>query len=100
MAARTETHSSPHSTHIVDLRHIETRRIEPLLQEETAAWAASLEWDFEKSADLVRRFVDLHALNGCALVEGGAVAGYAYYVLEDAKGLIGDLYVRERSRTV
>jgi ribosomal protein S18 acetylase RimI-like enzyme len=59
-----------------------------------------LEWDFDKSADLVRRFVDMSALNGTALVEDGDVAGYMYYVLEEDKGLIGDLYVRKSLRTV
>jgi ribosomal protein S18 acetylase RimI-like enzyme len=84
---------------IVDLRRLAARELEPLLQEETAAWRQELEWDFEKSADLVRRFVDLRALNGCALVEGGEVTGYLYYVLEDNKGLIGDLFVRREVRT-
>jgi ribosomal protein S18 acetylase RimI-like enzyme len=58
-----------------------------------------LSWDFRKSADLVRRFVDLRALSGCALLDGEAVAGYAYFVLEEHKGLIGDLYVREAWRS-
>jgi ribosomal protein S18 acetylase RimI-like enzyme len=84
---------------IVDLRRVTARDLEPLLHEETAAWRQELEWDFEKSADLVRRFVDLRALNGCALVEGGEVSGYLYYVLEENKGLIGDLYVRREYRT-
>ena len=56
--------------------------------------ADELEWDFEKSADLVRRFVDMRALNGSALIEDDQIAGYMYYVLEEDKGLIGDLYVR------
>ena len=58
-----------------------------------------LEWDFDKSADLVRRFVDMNALNGSALIEDDQVAGYMYCVLEEDKGLIGDLYVRARLRT-
>jgi ribosomal protein S18 acetylase RimI-like enzyme len=41
----------------------------------------------------------MHALNGCALLEAGKVIGYAYYVLEDHKGLIGDLYVRRQSHS-
>jgi ribosomal protein S18 acetylase RimI-like enzyme len=43
--------------------------------------------------------VDLRALNGIAMLEDGQVAGYLYYVLEEAKGLIGDLYVRQAFRT-
>jgi ribosomal protein S18 acetylase RimI-like enzyme len=84
---------------IVDLRRLSARDLESLLQEETAAWRNELEWEFEKSADLVRRFTDLRALNGGALIEDGQVVGYMYYVLEDNKGLIGDLYVRRELRT-
>ena len=98
MAAR--LHPAPlRPPEMVDLRRLSARDLEPLLQEETAAWRDELEWDFDKSADLVRRFVDLRALNGSALVEEGEVSGYLYYVVEDNKGLIGDLYVRREWRT-
>ncbi|MBZ5624592.1 MAG: GNAT family N-acetyltransferase [Acidobacteriia bacterium] len=98
MAAR--LHPSPlRAPEIVDLRRLSARDLESLLIEETAAWQTDMEWDFEKSADLVRRFVDLRALNGGALIEDGLVAGYLYYVLEDNKGLVGDLYVRRDLRT-
>src|SRR5262249_51806025 len=73
--------------------------IEPLLAEEIQSWRRDLDWDFEKSADLVRRFVDLRALSGYALMDGDVTAGYLYDVLEDGKGLIGDLYVRDAWRS-
>jgi ribosomal protein S18 acetylase RimI-like enzyme len=98
MAAR--LHPAPvKPAEVVDLRRISARELEPLLREESAAWRDEMQWDFEKSADLVRRFVDLRALNGSALVEGGDVTGYLYYVVEDSKGLIGDLYVMRAYRT-
>ena len=98
MAAR--QHAAPNRpSELVDLRRLSARDLEPLLAEEVAAWRTELSWDFEKSADLVRRFVDLRALNGSALLEGGEAIGYLYYVLEDAKGLIGDLYMRREFRT-
>ena len=98
MAAR--LHPAPwRLPQVVDLRRLSAPDLEPLLQEETAAWRDELEWDFEKSADLVRRFVDLRALNGYALEEGGRFTGYLYYVLEENKGLIGDLYVERELRT-
>ena len=99
MAAR--LHPAPERyREIVDLRSLSARDLDPLLEEECHAWRKELEWDFEKSADLVRRFVDMSALSGSALVEDGEIAGYMYYVLEEDKGLIGDLYVREELRTV
>jgi ribosomal protein S18 acetylase RimI-like enzyme len=96
MAARLQP--SPPLQDIVDLRELTARDLEPVLREETTAWHEELDWDFEKSADLVRRFVDLRALNGNALIEQGAVTGYVYFVLEENKGLIGDLYVRRAAR--
>jgi ribosomal protein S18 acetylase RimI-like enzyme len=71
-----------------------------LLDEETLAWRAALDWDFEPSAELVRRFVGMQALNGFALLEGERIIGYSYYIREEKKGLIGDLYVCQRERTV
>jgi ribosomal protein S18 acetylase RimI-like enzyme len=85
---------------IIDLRSLTARDLEPLLEEEIAAWRDELEWQFDQSASLVRRFVDLRALNGSALIEHGQPVGYVYYVLEDNKGLIGDLYVRRAFRSI
>lgn len=98
MAARLNP-ASLHTSPVVDLRSISSAELEPVLQEEIAAWRNELDWDFEKSADLVRRFVDLRALNGSALIEDRRVTGYLYYVLEENKGLVGDLYVRQDLRT-
>ncbi len=85
---------------IVDLRNISAADMNPLLDEETLTWRAALDWDFEPSAELVRRFVEMQALNGFALLEGQRIIGYAYYIREEKKGLIGDFYVCQRERTV
>jgi ribosomal protein S18 acetylase RimI-like enzyme len=82
------------SPRIVDLRHLGPRELDVLLLEETVEWQERLDWDFAPSADLIRQFMTTRALNGCALVDRGEVVGYAYTVIEDRKGLIGDLYVR------
>jgi ribosomal protein S18 acetylase RimI-like enzyme len=95
MAARLQ----PAPPDLVDLRRLSARDMEPLIDEEIQSWRRELEWEFDKSADLVRRFVDLRALSGYALMDGGEIAGYLYYVLEDGKGLIGDLYVRQAWRS-
>jgi ribosomal protein S18 acetylase RimI-like enzyme len=42
----------------------------------------------------------MNALGGYALAVGRELAGYCYYVIEESKGLIGDLYVRPRFRSV
>ena len=84
---------------ILDLRRIRLDDLNPILDEETISWRERLHWDFTPSADLVRRFVGIQALSGYALVIGGRLAGYSYYVCEERKGLIGDLYVLDKFRT-
>ncbi|MBY0504914.1 MAG: GNAT family N-acetyltransferase [Bryobacteraceae bacterium] len=78
----------------VDLGHVRGGEIVSLLREEVDVWRQRLYWDFRSSADLVERFVDMRALLGCGLRVDGELVGYSYYVCEEHKGLIGDLYVR------
>lgn len=78
---------------LVELDRLRAENLEAVLEEETELWRQLFDWDFRPSADLVRRFVRMRALSGWALVAAGEVIGYAYFVAEDAKGLIGDLYV-------
>lgn len=84
---------------VVDLREIDAPELDALLDEEITAWRSELDWDFCASADLVRRFVQMQALTGFALLVEGEVAGYSYYVCEERKGLIGDLYVAREFRS-
>jgi ribosomal protein S18 acetylase RimI-like enzyme len=83
---------------IVELRHLTGRQLDPLLLEETVEWQRELDWDFARSAELVRQFADARALTGFALMDRGEVAGYGYSILEEQKGLIGDLYIRPKWR--
>ena len=78
---------------LVDLRQIRAEDLDPLLEEEVERWETELDWDFRPSADLVRRFVRMQALSGYVLAAGRRIVGYSYYVNEERKGLIGDIYV-------
>ena len=99
MAARLDPAPRAPSPHLVDLRHLRSQDLAPLLDEEVDTWRDLLDWDFGKSADLVRRFVDLRSLNGSPWSKGARLSGYAYYVVEEHKGLIGDLFLRRTSGT-
>ncbi len=83
---------------IVELSRLSGRELDPLLLEESVEWERELDWDFSRSADLVRQFADMRALMGYALIDRGEIAGYGYSVLEEQKGLIGDLYLRPQWR--
>lgn len=83
---------------ILDLRQIHGRDLEPLLEDEIRTWEQSLDWSFSASAELVLRFVNMQSLNGYALTIDGRMEGYTYYITEDHKGMIGDIYLREPYR--
>src|SRR5712692_1772558 len=99
MAAAVEPASKLPSADIVDLRDLRSFDLEDLLQEEIETWRDALEWDFHASAELVERFVDQRALNGYALGAHRRIFGYSYFVHDEHKGLIGDLYIRRARRT-
>jgi ribosomal protein S18 acetylase RimI-like enzyme len=78
---------------LAPLKSLRAEDLDPVLDEEALAWRSLLRWDFAASAELVRRFLKIHALAGYALISGGRVVGYSYYVCEERKGLIGDLFL-------
>jgi ribosomal protein S18 acetylase RimI-like enzyme len=84
---------------LVDLWQVRVEELDPMLEEEVLSWREQLDWDFRASAELVRRFIEVHALNGFALLAGEEAVGYSYFICEEHKGLIGDLYLREQFRT-
>ena len=85
---------------VVDLRQISGGEIEGVLAEEIRAWREEFLWDFRPSAELVQRYVDMGSLSGFALRQNGRVVGYSYYVTEDHKGLVGDLFIGARDSTL
>ncbi len=86
-------------TYVVDLRKMAAADLTPVLAEESQNWRSSLNWDLGPATELVRRFVSMQALNGFALMYGMRPIGYAYFVREDHKGLIGGHYILEKERT-
>jgi len=84
---------------IVEIRRLSSHELDPVLLEETVEWDREISWDFGQSADLIRKFADQRGLAGVALMDRGEVAGYGYAILEDDKGLVGDVYARPAWRT-
>ena len=78
---------------ILDLRHFSSADLRPLLDEEIQVWSQLLAWDYRGSAEMILRYVDARILPGYAAVERGQVHGYAFFVYEGSKGVIGDLFV-------
>lgn len=58
-------------------------------------WARLLSWDYSGSTDMVLRYLDSKILPGYAAVHRGRVLGYAFFVYESSKGVIGDMFVAD-----
>ena len=83
---------------ILDLRHFSSVDLRPLLDDETQVWSRLLAWDYTSSADMILRYVDSKILPGYAAIERGRIFGYAFFVYEGSKGVIGDLFVANGTR--
>jgi ribosomal protein S18 acetylase RimI-like enzyme len=81
---------------IVDLRQLSSWQLDPLLAEEAQQWREELCWDYRASTELIKKFIDARSLTGSAILDEGRPVGYAFYVLEDHKGLVGGLFVSPR----
>ena len=83
---------------ILDLRHFSSADLRPLLEDEVAMWGRALSWDYATSAEMILRYMDAKILPGYAAIERGSICGYSFFVYEQNKGVIGDLYVRDGGR--
>lgn len=83
---------------ILDLRHFSSADLRPLLEDEIAMWGRLLSWDYTTSAEMILRYMDAKILPGYAAIERGSIFGYSFFVYEQSKGVIGDLFVREYVR--
>ncbi len=85
---------------ILDLRHFSSADLRPLLEEEIALWGSLLAWDYRQSAEMILRYMEAKILPGYAAIERGSIFGYSFFVYEQSKGVIGDLFVRDGGRTL
>jgi ribosomal protein S18 acetylase RimI-like enzyme len=79
---------------ILDLRHFSSGDLRPLLEDEISMWGRVLSWDYATSAEMILRYMDAKILPGYAAIERGSIFGYSFFVYEQSKGVIGDLFVR------
>lgn len=83
---------------ILDLRHFSSVDLRSLLEDENQLWEQILSWDYSGSADMILRYVDAKILPGYAAIDRGRIFGYAFFVYEGSKGVIGDLFVANGGR--
>jgi ribosomal protein S18 acetylase RimI-like enzyme len=98
MSALSKPEPSRSQVEILDLRHFSSADLRPLLEDEVKEWARVLSWDYSGSAEMILRYVDAKILPGYAAIERGKIIGYAFFVYEGSKGVIGDLFVANGGR--
>ena len=87
--------ATPQDLELVDLRELRGADLDPLLAGQARRWRERLQWDFGSAGEVIRRFLDGRNLYGYALVSGGALTGYCYFIHEAGKALLGDLYLAD-----
>ena len=83
------------SVDILDLRQYGSAQLRPLLSRESEVWASTMSWDYRSSAEMILRYIDAKILPGYAAIENGQIVGYAFFIYEGSKGVIGDVFVSE-----
>ena len=84
---------------MADLRLFRGSDMAELLDQQSARWDKEFHWDFSPSRDLIQRYIDMRNLYGYALMKHGRPIGYSFYIQEDRKALIGDLFISNEHRT-
>ncbi len=84
------TNKTPYE--ILDLRHFGSKELSAVLDAESAVWLRDLHWDYRSSARLLTQYLDARTLPGYVAVRSGRVLGYGYFVYEESKAVLGDVF--------
>ena len=82
---------------LVDLRELRGVDLRPLLTRQDQRWRELFSWDFSASLQAILNFLNNRTLHGFALVRSGVPVGYCYFVLDQNKALVGDIFVSDRN---
>ena len=78
---------------VADLRKVDPKTIDALMEEEAELWLERLGWDYSPTQSFLRGYIRRHMLPGFAVLEGARALGYLYVVLEGDRGIVGNVYV-------
>jgi hypothetical protein len=82
---------------LVDLRELRGADLRPLLVQQDQRWRELFSWDFSVSSQAILNFLNNRTLHGFALVRSGVPVGYCYFVLDQNKALVGDIFLSDIS---
>jgi ribosomal protein S18 acetylase RimI-like enzyme len=74
------------------LSFLNQNSFQPLMQEEEAAWLADLGWDYAPIQQILASFIRQKLLPGYGAISENRLLGYTYFLVNQAKGIIGAIY--------
>jgi ribosomal protein S18 acetylase RimI-like enzyme len=77
---------------IVPITHLSHDLMSAIMNEEKESWMAELGWDYAAVCRILLSFIDQKFLPGYAATDGGRALGYTYFLIHQAKGIIGAVY--------
>jgi hypothetical protein len=82
------------------IKHLDDSLLLPLMEEEERAWMSDLGWDYSPIRQILASFVKQKLLPGyAAITKEKEAIGYSYFLVNQAKGIIGALYVSRGTRS-
>jgi ribosomal protein S18 acetylase RimI-like enzyme len=74
------------------ISHLDETFLLPLMEEEEKIWMSDLRWDYSPVRQILVSFVRQKLLPGYVAVNAGEAIAYTYFLVNQAKGIIGALY--------
>ena len=71
---------------------------EPLFNEQCEEWLELLGWDYSAASELIRQVVRDRDLNGFVALSGNTPVGFTYYVIENIRCSIGEIFIAKAQR--
>jgi ribosomal protein S18 acetylase RimI-like enzyme/transcription antitermination factor NusG len=80
------------------ISHLDSNLLLPLMEEESRKWMSDLGWDYSPIRNILVSFIRQKLLPGYVAVDNGNNAiGYSYFLVNQAKGIIGAIYVSRKA---
>ncbi|HEU4391535.1 MAG TPA: GNAT family N-acetyltransferase [Blastocatellia bacterium] len=83
---------------IISLRDADIDCLEHLFDEQCSEWRELLRWDYSGPSALIRDVARQRELPGLAITTGNEIAGCGFWVIEQGRCSIGDVYVARKWR--
>ncbi|HEY9230932.1 MAG TPA: GNAT family N-acetyltransferase, partial [Blastocatellia bacterium] len=78
---------------IIPIGDADLTSLEALFDEQCREWLSLLRWDYTGPSRMIRQVARQRELDGFVAMSGSRTIGLAYYVVEDQRCSIGDIYV-------